>query len=104
MRQREKRVVPVLIFAVAALVSATAPGMSSDGDAGQLTPEMAEKVFPAKPHYSPYAERNFPTRPFFGDTHLHTAMSFDAGMFGARLGPVDAYRFARGEEVTSSSS
>ena len=30
-------------------------------------------------------------------------MSFDAGMFGCRLGPVDSYRFAKGEEVTSSS-
>ena len=29
-------------------------------------------------------------------------MSFDAGAFGARLDPYDAYRFARGEEVTSS--
>ena len=29
-------------------------------------------------------------------------MSFDAGSFGARLLPRDAYRFARGEEVTSS--
>jgi hypothetical protein len=29
-------------------------------------------------------------------------MSFDAGSFGARLGPEDAYQFARGEEVTSS--
>jgi hypothetical protein len=29
-------------------------------------------------------------------------MSFDAGAFGARLLPRDAYRFARGEEVTSS--
>jgi len=44
----------------------------------------------------------FPERPFFGDTHLHTSMSFDAGMFGAKLGPVEAYRFAKGEEVTSS--
>ena len=29
--------------------------------------------------------------------------SFDAGAFGARLTPRDAYRFARGEEVVSSS-
>jgi hypothetical protein len=29
-------------------------------------------------------------------------MSMDAGAFGARLGPEDAYRFARGEELTSS--
>ncbi|MDF2233815.1 DUF3604 domain-containing protein [Albimonas sp. CAU 1670] len=52
--------------------------------------------------YSPYADRSFPTRPFFGDTHLHTSFSMDAGAFGARLGPREAYRFARGEQVTSS--
>jgi hypothetical protein len=71
-------------------------------DMGTLDKETAAKVFPAKPHYSPYAGRNFPGRPLFGDTHLHTAMSFDAGMFGCKLGPVEAYRFAKGEEVTSS--
>ena len=52
--------------------------------------------------YSPYAERHFPDRPLWGDTHLHTAISFDAGAFGARLLPPDAYRFAKGEEVVSS--
>ncbi|WFM72438.1 DUF3604 domain-containing protein [Halomonas sp. CKK8] len=53
--------------------------------------------------YSPYAGRNFPTRPFFGDTHLHTGMSMDAGAAGARLMPQDAYRFAKGEELMASS-
>ena len=52
--------------------------------------------------YSPYAQRNFPNLPLWGDTHLHTAISFDAGAFGARLLPPDAYRFAKGEEVVSS--
>ena len=56
-----------------------------------------------KPPYSPYANRDFPTRPFFGDTHLHTSFSMDAGAFGARLGPKEAYRFARGEQLTASS-
>ena len=76
---------------------------STTGDAGTLDKETAAKVYPSKPGYSPYAGRNFPARPLFGDTHLHTAMSFDAGMFGCKLGPVDSYRFAKGEEVTSSS-
>ena len=52
--------------------------------------------------YSPYAQRNFPNRPLWGDTHLHTAISFDAGAFGVRLLPPDAYRFAKGEELVSS--
>jgi hypothetical protein len=72
-------------------------------DEGTLDQESAEKAFPAKAPYSPYAGRNFPTRPFFGDTHLHTSFSMDAGAFGARLGPKDAYRFAKGEEVIASS-
>ena len=52
--------------------------------------------------YSPYAGRGFPSRVFWGDTHLHTALSMDAGAFGNRLGLDEAYRFARGEEVTTS--
>lgn len=52
--------------------------------------------------YSPYADRNFPTKVLWGDTHLHTMLSFDAGSFGVRLMPDDAYRFAKGEQVTAS--
>ena len=72
-------------------------------DAGAVTKEKVERGYPSKPSYSPYAGRNYPTRPLFGDTHLHTSFSMDAGAFGARLGPSDAYRFARGEEIISSS-
>ncbi|NEH50670.1 DUF3604 domain-containing protein [Rhizobium leguminosarum] len=72
-------------------------------DIGTLDSAKAGKAFSDKPVYSPYAGRNFPTRPLFGDTHLHTGASFDAGAFGARLTPRDAYRFARGEEITASS-
>lgn len=57
----------------------------------------------AKLIYSPNVERQYPSEVFWGDTHVHTGMSMDAGAFGARLTPADAYRFARGEQVTSSS-
>lgn len=50
--------------------------------------------------YSPYVGRDFPTQVFFGDTHLHTAVSVDAGTMN-RIGQEDAFRFARGEEVTT---
>ena len=63
--------------------------------------ETLKGAFPEKP-FSPYAGKGIPARVYWGDTHLHTSYSFDAGAFGARLGPMDAYRFARGEEVTSS--
>jgi hypothetical protein len=65
-------------------------------------PETIEDAFKSQKHYSPYAGRNFPTSVYWGDTHLHTGMSMDAGAFGARLTPEDAYRFALGEELTSS--
>jgi hypothetical protein len=54
-----------------------------------------------KAPYSPYA-RDYPTRPYFGDTHVHTSYSMDAGAFGARLTPRDAYVFAKGNEIVSS--
>ena len=63
--------------------------------------EGLKSAFPTRP-YSPPAGRDFPMKVLWGDTHVHTAMSMDAGSFGARLGPEDAYRFARGEELTSS--
>ena len=70
----------------------------------QITPtkESLSGLYPGKA-YSPYAERSFPDQVYWGDTHLHTGLSMDAGLFGARLGLDDAYRFARGEEVIASS-
>jgi hypothetical protein len=52
--------------------------------------------------YSPFAAPAHPQRPLWGDTHLHTAYSMDAGMVGLTLGPEEAYRLARGETVVSS--
>ena len=94
-----------LIIMAVALVMAVIWGttQSTAQDTGAADKEKLSKSFPSKPPYSPYVGRNYPTRPFFGDTHLHTAFSFDAGAFGARLNPRDAYVFAKGNEVTSSS-
>ena len=72
-------------------------------DVGTLDKASAEKVFPAKRAYSPYAGRNFPTRPLFGDTHLHTSFSYGRGRLRRSAWPSDAYRFAKGEEVMASS-
>jgi hypothetical protein len=72
-------------------------------DAGQPDKAALAKLANKQPGYSPYAGRDFPTRPLFGDTHVHTSTSFDAGAFGTTLGPGEAYRFARGDEVTSNS-
>jgi hypothetical protein len=52
--------------------------------------------------YSPYLDRSYPDRVFWGDTHLHTSYSTDAGMIGNFLAPDAAFRFARGETVRAS--
>ncbi|MHC5002762.1 MAG: DUF3604 domain-containing protein [Planctomycetota bacterium] len=87
----------LLAFASVALLGIAGPV------AAQFTPseESLSRLYPGKA-YSPYAQRGFPSRPLWGDTHLHTGLSVDAGLFGARLGLEAAYRFARGEEVVSS--
>ena len=72
-----------------------------DGEDHARKPETPAQV-EVKKKYSPYAGRKYPTRVFFGDTHHHTANSGDAFMAGDRLTPEQAYRFARGEEVVSS--
>ena len=68
----------------------------------QIVPaeESLSGLYPGKT-YSPYAKRSFPDKVYWGDTHLHTALSADAGLFGNTLGLEEAYRFSRGEEVVS---
>jgi hypothetical protein len=60
-----------------------------------------DKAKPAGPKAEDIKLSEFPERPLWGDTHLHTENSVDAFGFGVRLDPEDALRFARGEEVTA---
>lgn len=94
----------ILMVAGLTLTAHAADEAATDPCLGTADHDKLDKVFPSKPNYSPYAGRNFPTRPYFGDTHLHTGFSFDAGAFGARLTPRDAYVFAKGKEITSNTN
>ncbi len=70
----------------------------------QLAMAFAMSLAAAGLTAAPEAGDTFPTRVLWGDTHLHTRLSIDANMFGnSRLGPAEAYRFARGEAVTANS-
>jgi len=70
-----------------------------------LTPAAASEFALEQPdeehvEYSPFINKAFPQNIYWGDTHLHTTYSPDAGMVGNfNLGPDDAYRFAKGEQV-----
>jgi hypothetical protein len=99
---RLQKTTRILCLCAVGTLSFAYPALAGDTVGLPAPTSSAEGAFPAQKHFSPYAGRNFPTQVFWGDTHLHTGMSMDAGAFGARLLPEDAYRFARGEELTSS--
>ena len=52
--------------------------------------------------YSPEADRSYPTNVYWGDTHVHSGLSYDANNSGNRSSPSLAYRFARGDVVEAS--
>jgi hypothetical protein len=54
-------------------------------------------------NYSPYADWRYLKTVYWGDQHQHTSFSPDAGLVGDRLSPDDSFRFARGEQLRSSS-
>ena len=90
------------LLTLVAIIALALPGRVLASDIGTPDPEVLKSLYPGKT-YSPYAQRSFPSNIYWGETHLHTGFSLDAGLFGNILNHEDAYRFARGEEITSSS-
>ena len=82
----------------------------------RLTPEVIERLTKdvaaenesaiAKPAFR--ERTSVPANPlknvYFGDLHVHTSLSFDAYIAGNRIGPEQAYRFAKGQALTLASS
>ena len=64
-------------------------------------PTVSQEDLAEERIYSPFVGRAYPDQVFFGDTHFHTEVSFDAGLIGTNLDIHDAFRFARGEKVIS---
>ena len=87
----------VLLFSVALAHGAEPQVGEMQADRAALEKRFGQRT------YSPWAESGFPRQVYWGDSHLHTGLSMDAGLFGCRLGLEDAYRFARGEQVIASS-
>ncbi len=85
-------------FGVFAFMASTAVAQNYSGDIA-IDPE---DVTLGARHFSPFVDQSYPNRVFWGDTHLHTSYSTDAGMIGNVLDPDEAFRFARGEKVRAS--
>ena len=88
----------LLVVAITALALTT---VALAQDIGHPDLSVLKGLYPGKA-YSPYAQRSFPSNVYWGESHLHTGVSLDAGLFGCVLGHEDAYRFARGEQIKSS--
>jgi len=93
-RKLTKSIMPVI-----AIVALAMPGVAL---ASEWTPDKSQVVEQPKP-YSPYVDQHFPKRVFFGDTHFHSSLSVDSGMIGNKIDLEQAFRFARGEEIRTSS-
>ena len=92
------KALPVLAVSIAGFAGQV---YAQEMPAYKVDSQMLSEKYKGK-SYSPYASRDFPNEVLWGDSHLHTGISFDAGTAGATLLPEDAYRFASGEEVVSS--
>ena len=67
------------------LLGASSVAIAQDAPTG----EDAATVLKGRP-YSPNADRGFPDKVLFGDTHVHSALSADAGV--AARPPLDQIR------------
>ena len=92
--------------------ASTVPQDEQSETASSAAPEIQASQSAAEPapakqsvrvdNYSLHANENFARNVYWGDTHVHSLLSMDANMFGNRkLSPTDAFRFARGELVTT---
>ncbi len=103
MAHLRRHTLQILIAALPLAAILTACG---DDDGGGSAPPPMPGAYPAPwqrtearepcDHFEPLRQ------PFFGDLHVHTRLSADATIFGTKVGPRDAYDFARGGEIAVS--
>ncbi len=85
---------PLLVLV--SLLLASCGGGTSNTDSSAVTDSTATET-------TQVPESKFPDKVLFGDTHLHSSWSGDAGFAGTTVGPEETVRFAMGEEIKSSS-
>ena len=88
-----------LIVALAAGAALIALAGCSKPKADATSASATTSADTAAGAYLPDANRKYPERVLWGDEHVHTGWSMDAGVAGTTLTPEDAVRFVRGETV-----
>jgi len=71
----------------------------SGSAAGQEPSALVERPYTLTEEREPCSSYAPEKRPFFGDTHIHTTLSFDANAQDTRNTPREAYGFARGNRM-----
>ena len=93
---------PLQLLAIGLLASLLSACGESPAPEAQQAAAASPVTDSSSEAYSPDSQSEHPKNVYWGDTHLHTSYSFDAGAFGNTLDPNAAYRYARGEELTAS--
>jgi hypothetical protein len=102
--QLTSRIVNATLFCLIATMAVATTAAAQDDQTTGVDFAVSNENAPQKESvYSPFVGQGFPNRVFWGETHLHTSYSWDAGLVGNSLDPDKAYRFAKGEQVVASS-
>jgi hypothetical protein len=97
MPRNHDRHLPTLRAALICAATAVLPFTAGAEAPGEVLPADLMSL----DHFSPYAFRDYPDQVLFGDMHIHSNLSPDAGLLGTSLSAGDVYRAARGETVMS---
>jgi len=88
------------LWLILVILGVSACTQSTEQDsAGAEVSDESQAVAVAKESVSVNPDKNA----YFGDTHIHTVLSFDAYLFGTRRTPDDAYEFAKGAAIEHAS-
>jgi len=93
------RLVYTSLAALLLITSGTTSGKAQYDDASADADSRPARTYTITETREPCADFTPMRRPFFGDTHVHTAWSFDASSQDTRNKPAQAYAFARGERM-----
>lgn len=98
-RPMPMRLPTAICFLTSALLGAVVSALAEQPPGAGDTAADTIAPYAVTEKRQPCAQYTATRRPFFGDTHVHTAWSFDASSQDTRNKPPQAYSFARGARM-----